>query len=302
MERLEQAAPPVAEQVVEPVVRVRLDLAYLGTAFRGWARQPGLRTVQGEVEEALATLLRTPVTLTVAGRTDAGVHAAAQVANFDVEQSRISKLNRAGDFEAGMAALQGRLNGLLSRGSEVAGADVVVKSVRVVSGDFDARFSALKRHYCYRISDRVETNDPLTATTMWWIGAQLDVSAMQAEATCLLGEHDFLSFCKPREGATTIRTLEEVRVQRSSTGIEVRLSADAFCHSMVRSVVGTLVEVGRGRRPSGWVKQLVEQPSRSHSVPIAPAHGLTLVAVEYPGEDEWADQQKRTRRLRSLDC
>ena len=133
MERLEEAEPARFTRIGEDAVRVRLDLAYLGTAFHGWALQPQLRTVQGEVEQALATLLRTPVTLTVAGRTDAGVHAAAQVANFDVEQSRISRLNRAGDFEAGLAALQGRLNGLLSRGSEAAGADVVVKSVRAVS-------------------------------------------------------------------------------------------------------------------------------------------------------------------------
>lgn len=302
MERLEEAEPARFTRIGEDTVRVRLDLAYLGTAFHGWALQPQLRTVQGEVEQALATLLRTPVTLTVAGRTDAGVHAAAQVANFDVEQSRISRLNRAGDFEAGLAALQGRLNGLLSRGSEAAGADVVVKSVRVVTADFDARFSALKRHYCYRISDRVETNDPLTGATVWWSSAPLDVDVMQAEVNCLLGEHDFLSFCKPREGATTIRTLEEARVERTPAGIEVHLSADAFCHSMVRSVVGALVEVGRGRRPRGWIEQLVGEPSRAHSVPIAPAHGLTLIAVEYPGGDEWADQQKRTRRFRSLDC
>ncbi|MDO5035326.1 MAG: tRNA pseudouridine(38-40) synthase TruA [Actinomycetaceae bacterium] len=284
----------------EKKVRIRLDLRYLGTGFHGWASQPGLRTVQGEVEKALFTLLRVEVALTVAGRTDAGVHAAAQVANFDVEPERVERLSREGSFEAGLESLHGRLNGLLARGSQGAGADVVVTGVQVVSEDFDARFSALARHYSYRISDEVATNDPLTAAAVWWVPARLDVEQMERAGASLIGEHDFLSFCKPREGATTIRTLTRLEVQRTPHGVEVRLSADAFCHSMVRSIVGALVEVGRGRRSAQWLEELVRNPGRENAAPIAPAHGLTMMGVDYPSEGEWRAQQGVTRRVRSL--
>lgn len=283
-------------------VRVRLDLGYRGTQFHGWARQPGLRTVQGVIEEALFTLLREEVTLTVAGRTDAGVHAAAQVATFDVEAEKIARLSREATLERGLAALRNRLNALLARSSAGPGADAVIVRASTVSTDFDARFSALTRHYRYRMSDRVETNDPLTDETVWWVGSSLNVEAMQEAARELLGEHDFLSFCKPREGATTIRTLKQLEVLRTPSGIEVTLAADAFCHSMVRSIVGALVEVGKGRREAEWVRKLVEMPSREQAAPIAPAHGLTLIGVDYPSEDQWQAQQQLARRVRSLNC
>ncbi|MDO5048724.1 MAG: tRNA pseudouridine(38-40) synthase TruA [Actinomycetaceae bacterium] len=283
--------------LVDPL-RVRLDIRYRGTAFHGWAAQPGLVTVQGAVEDALGLLLRVPVTLTVAGRTDAGVHALAQVAHFDVEESRVRALARDGALENGLQLLRNRLNTLLARGSDSPGSDVVILAVRAVNADFDARFSAVQRRYRYRISDSVTTRDPLTADAVWWVNYALDVDAMSRAAQHLLGEHDFLSFCKPREGATTIRTLRAITVSRDEHGIFVELRADAFCHSMVRSIVGALVEVGRGRRSDLWVKELVDNPGRLKPAPVAPAHGLTMLGVDYPDPKHWADQQHQTRRRR----
>ena len=310
------------------VVRVRLDLAYDGTAFHGWAAQPGLRTVEGVLTEVLGTLVRTPVRLTVAGRTDAGVHARHQVAHVDVPRGSWEGLrgrparatggsgrNEAGQGRSAAEALVSRMNGLLAREAgtwrETSGAppiprgtgDVVVHTAQEVSCDFDARFSATGRHYVYRLCDRVEARDPLRRHDVVWLPrGPLDLVAMDRATRVLLGEHDFLSFCRPREGATTVRTLREFRISDEGGTVRIDVSADAFCHSMVRSLVGAALEVALARRPPEWVGELLDARSRRSAAPIAPAHGLTLERVDYPPEDQWAARARESARRRDECC
>lgn len=302
-------------------VRVRLDLAYDGGAFNGWAAQPGLRTVEGVLSAALATILRTPVRLTVAGRTDSGVHAAAQVAHLDVNPAAWDSLPGRSDRPP-QDALVTRLTGVLAReaqessGSHGLGAvprgasDVVVRRARVVSNAFDARFSALGRRYTYRVADGGPSpapRDPARRGHVLWLPEALDVEAMNASMAPLLGEHDFLSYCRPREGATTIRTLRSLRWQRVPDGapgpdgglVTLEVEADAFCHSMVRALVGAALAVGRGSRPASWPGDLLAARSRNGAAPVAPAHGLTLEAVTYPPEAEYAAQAERARVVRT---
>ncbi|WP_138756832.1 tRNA pseudouridine(38-40) synthase TruA [Modestobacter altitudinis] len=265
------------------LVRVRLEVSYDGTALHGWARQPGQRTVQGELELGLATVLRHDVDLTVAGRTDAGVHAVGQVAHTDLPAEL---------FAAHESRLLRRLRGVLP-------ADVAVTGARVVRPEFDARFAALARHYVYRLTDADSGPPPLRrADTAAW-PRRLDASAMRVAAALLLGQHDFAAFCRRREGATTIRTLLDLDVCREGAVIEVQASADAFCHSMVRSLVGALIAVGEGRRPAGWPASLLAMTSRANDVPVAPAGGLTLVRVDYPPDDDLAARALVTRARRS---
>ena len=264
------------------LVRVRLDVSYDGTAFSGWARQPGQRTVQGELELGLATVLRHDVDLTVAGRTDAGVHATGQVAHTDLPPAVLAEHR---------TPLLRRLRGVLPP-------DVAVTGARAVPAEFDARFAALARHYVYRLTDAVSGPPPLRrADTVGW-PRRLDASAMKVAAALLLGQHDFAAFCRRREGATTIRTLLDLDVVRDGDLVEVRASADAFCHSMVRSVVGAVVAVGEGRRPAGWPASLLAMTSRANDVPVAPAGGLTLVRVDYPADEELAARTMVTRAMR----
>ena len=265
------------------LVRVRLEVSYDGTALHGWARQPGQRTVQGELELGLATVLRHDVDLTVAGRTDAGVHAVGQVAHTDLPAEL---------FAAHEGRLLRRLRGVLPP-------DVAVTGARVVRPEFDARFAALARHYVYRLTDADSGPPPLRrADTAAW-SRRLDASAMRVAAALLLGRHDFAAFCRRREGATTIRTLLDLDVLREGPVIEVQASADAFCHSMVRSLVGALIAVGEGRRPAGWPASLLSMTSRANDVPVAPPGGLTLVRVDYPPDDELAARALVTRARRS---
>jgi tRNA pseudouridine38-40 synthase len=248
----------------------------------GWARQPGQRTVQGDLEQAMSMVLRVPVDLTVAGRTDAGVHATGQVAHCDVPRPV---------WEEQQHRLVRRLRGVLPP-------DIAVPAVTEVTADFDARFSALGRHYVYRLTDDPAGPPPLRrADTVGW-PRTLDADAMSSAAGLLLGEHDFAAFCRRREGATTIRTLLALDVVRTGTLIEVFASADAFCHSMVRSLVGALTAVGEGRRPSGWPAALFATSERSSEVPVAPAGGLTLVRVDYPVDEELAARALVTRARR----
>jgi tRNA pseudouridine38-40 synthase len=259
-------------------VRVRLDIAYDGTGFSGWARQPGRRTVQETLESGLATVLRLPaVALTVAGRTDAGVHASGQVAHCDVPELPDTLVRR--------------LAGVLP-------ADVRVTSARAVPADFDARFAALWRRYEYRISDAESGASPLRRTVVLSWPRRLDVAAMATSAQSLLGLHDFAAFCKRREGATTTRTLLECGIVRAGDEIMCTVVADAFCHSMVRSLVGAFVAVGEGRRPPDWPATLLTRTERANDVAVAPAHGLTLVAVGYPPDDELAARATQTRNRR----
>ncbi|WP_233517391.1 tRNA pseudouridine(38-40) synthase TruA [Geodermatophilus marinus] len=257
-------------------------MAYDGTALHGWARQPGQRTVQGDLEAALATVLRRPVGLTVAGRTDAGVHATGQVAHCDVP---LDVWDRHRD------GLVRRLRGVLAP-------DVAVTAVGTAPPDFDARFGALARHYVYRLTDAPGGAPPLRRadTTPWPRG--VDAAAMAAAARLLLGEHDFAAFCRRREGATTVRALQALDVARDGALVTVAASADAFCHSMVRSLVGALLVVGEGRRPVGWPAALLGRTERSGEVPVAPARGLTLVRVDYPADDALAARAKVTRARR----
>ena len=264
------------------LVRLRLGIAYDGTALHGWARQPGPRTVQEELETALATVLRIPVRLTVAGRTDAGVHATGQVASCDVPADTWAE-------QAGK--LLRRLRGVLP-------ADIAVTTAEVAHPDFDARFAALARHYVYRLTDAPAGPPPLRRSdTVGWPRA-LDAEAMALAAGLLLGEHDFAAFCRRREGATTIRTLLRLDVSRDGALITVAASADAFCHSMVRSLVGALLAVGEGRRPPEWPAGLLPRLERADEVPVAPAAGLTLVAVDYPPDERLAERILETRRRR----
>lgn len=262
------------------LVRLRLDLGYDGTGFSGWARQPGLRTVEETVARAVATALRLPEVpaLTVAGRTDAGVHATGQVAHVDVPEP--------GDLDR----LPRRLAGLLP-------AEIVVRRITVAAPGFDARFSATGRRYRYRVTDLPP--DPLRRDdTVAW-PRPLDAPAMDEAAAGLVGEHDFAAYCRPREGATTVRTLRRLRVEREPDGVVVAtVEADAFCHNQVRSMMGALLAVGEGRRPTGWPAEVLAAGVRDSAVAVAPPHGLTLEHVDYPPADQLAAQATRTRQRR----
>jgi tRNA pseudouridine38-40 synthase len=263
-------------------VRIRLDVAYDGTGFHGWAAQPELRTVEGELSAALATVLRVPsVELTCAGRTDAGVHARGQVVHLDLPElpEDVDRLAR-------------RVNGVL-------GDDVRVHRAVVAPEGFDARFSALWRRYAYRVADRPELVDPLRRGHVLAWGRPLDSVLMNAASVALVGEHDFASFCKQREGATTIRTLLDLHWSRADDGVLVaHVRADAFCHSMVRALVGCLVAIGEGRRQVSWAAEVLAAGRRDSSVAVAPAHGLTLEEVGYPPDAELGARVEITRSRR----
>ncbi len=257
-------------------------MSYDGAGFSGWAVQPGRRTVAGCVLEALSLLLPGHGRLVVAGRTDAGVHAIGQVAHVDVPAQ----------------TYQERAEKLLRGFAGVLPPDVRVRAVRAVSADFDARFSALRRHYRYRVTDAPWGPEPLRRhDTIGW-PRPLDVPAMAAAADRLLGLHDFAAYCRRREGATTIRELQRLEVVRAEV-VEISVSADAFCHSMVRSLTGALLAVGDGRCAPSWPAELLSRRERASEVVVAPAGGLTLVAVDYPEDTELAAQAVRTRRMRS---
>ena len=289
------------------LVRLRLGIAYDGTALHGWARQPDQRTVQGDLEEALARVLRRPVALTVAGRTDAGVHATGQVAHTDVprtvwEEQRprlVRRLRGVLPPDIAVHSVEVQRPRLVRRLRGVLPPDIAVHSVEEAPPEFDARFGALRRHYAYRLTDADSGPPPLRrADTVGW-PRRLDADAMAAAADRLLGLHDFAAFCRHREGATTIRTLVTLAVTREADLVTVRASADAFCHSMVRGLVGALTAVGEGRRPPEWPAALLSRTERSSEVPVVPAGGLTLVAVDYPPDDELAARAEVTRALRS---
>jgi tRNA pseudouridine38-40 synthase len=276
-------------------VRIRIDLAYDGTDFNGWATQPGLRTVQETVESALATSLRTDaVRVACAGRTDAGVHARAQVGHADLDPGLVvGSVGRA--REPALAALTRRLNGILPL-------DVRVHRVVQAPEGFDARFSALWRRYAYRIADAAETVDPLLRGQVLAWPRPLDIDRMNAGAALLLGEHDFAAFCRRREGATTIRTLLDLAWSRNALGLVVaHVRADAFCHNMVRSLVGCLVAVGDGRREPEFAREVLGGRVRDGRVAVAQPRGLTLEQVAYPPDDELAQRAIDVRKVRSLD-
>jgi tRNA pseudouridine38-40 synthase len=275
------------------LVRLRIDLAYDGTDFKGWARQPGFRSVQGEIEEALDTVLRTTgTTVIVAGRTDAGVHARGQVVHVDVDDAALAELPRRGE-DSPTTALRRRVNG-------VAGGDVRVHRVSVAPDGFDARFSAIWRRYAYRIADEPTLVDPLRRGHVVAWPRPLDEAAMNLAAQHLLGLNDFAAFCRRREGATTIRSLIELDWRRIDGILVAGVRADAFCHSMVRSLVGCLTAVGEGRRDPGWAAEILMAKRRDPGMTVAPAHGLTLEEVGYPADDQLAVQGELSRAKREL--
>ena len=276
-------------------MRLRVDFAYDGTDFSGWAAQPGRRAVESELSAALSRVLRAPepVRLVVAGRTDAGVHAAGAVCHADVDETAFAALPGRSDRTPQEAAVT-RLNGVLPP-------DVVVRDVQVAPEGFDARFSALRRRYRYRLCDDVRRLDPVRRRDTVVHKRALDVAAMDAAARNLLGLHDFAAFCKKREGATTVRTLLDYSWVRGADGVlEATVVADAFCHSMVRSLVGAVVPVGEGRREVDWPAQVLSAGRRDPAVAVMPPHGLSLVEVVYPPDDRLAERATQARATREL--
>ena len=267
------------------MTRWRLDIAYDGANFSGWATQPDRRTVQCELETWIPRVLRLdqPTPLTVAGRTDAGVHARGQVAHVDLPDNV--------DTSA-----------MLRRLSRVLTPDIVVTSVRPVPSTFDARFSALWRRYVYRLWDESSRPDPVTRFHVAPVRGHLDLDCLNTAGTSLLGLRDFAAFCKHREGATTIRTLLDCHAKRLDDPcgtVEVTVRADAFCHSMVRSLVGALTAVASGRRSQDWLDNVAASTSRASSVLVMPACGLTLEEVGYPSDEDLARRAAQARSRRS---
>ncbi|MFD1714674.1 tRNA pseudouridine synthase A [Amnibacterium flavum] len=282
-------------------VRFRLGIAYDGTHFNGWAKQPGLRTVQGVLEEAVATLFRkSPVhpSFSVAGRTDSGVHATGQVAHVDLERAHVAALESTRLAQStGRKAdelLRDRLNGIL--GSYT---DVIITSCDHAPEGFDARFSASWRRYEFRIADALAVKDPLQRHRTVWYGPELDVELMALACQGMLGLGDFAAYCKARDGATTIRTLQEFSWRRDADGVVIAtLQADAFCHSMVRSLMGAAVAVSEGRLTSDRLAALLHERRRSGEVAVLPARGLTLLEVAYPADSDVAARADQTRARR----
>ena len=239
----------------------RLDLAYDGSGFRGYARQQGQRTVQAELETALGTLLKSPVVTSVAGRTDAGVHALGQVVSFEYQgQLDVDRVTQS-------------LNGIL-------GPEIVVRRVTTQPSGFHARFSATWRRYRYLL-DQSSAPDPLTRGYVWNTRRSLDVTAMTSSASEFVGTHDFTSFCKAVKGKSNVRNLQELTLSSDGDRIEMWVKSNAFCHQMVRSIVGHLYDVGRGYIESSTTSEVIAARDRSLVATVAPSHGLTLMAVGY---------------------
>jgi tRNA pseudouridine38-40 synthase len=281
---------PMAGLVVRPsglaVVRVRLDIGYDGTGFSGWARQPGQRTVQGTLEDALTRVLglTEPAALTVAGRTDAGVHARGQVAHADIQADRWT--------DGGHTAAR-RLARLLPP-------DVRVHRLTAAPPGFDARFSAIWRRYAYRVCDDLAMADPLARHATLWYRSRLDVAAMNQAARGCLGDHDFAAFCRRRDGASTVRTLLRLDWTRTEPAVaEATVVADAFCHNMVRALVGALLKVGDGSRPPDWPAQVLAGRVRDPAAPVVGPQGLCLEEVGYPADAGLAARATAARNPRT---
>ncbi|MFD9127346.1 tRNA pseudouridine(38-40) synthase TruA [Kitasatospora sp. NPDC059571] len=287
--------PPVKDGPADGHRRIRLDLAYQGADFSGWARQRGRRTVQEEIENALQVVTRSalPYQLTVAGRTDAGVHARGQVAHVDLPDAVWAEHG-----EKLLRRLAGRLP-----------ADIRIYRVAEAPHGFDARFAAIWRRYAYRVADHPGGVDPLLRGHVLWHDRPLDVDRMNEAARLLLGEHDFAAYCKKREGATTIRTLLELHWDRvpvdpyaaqEGTLAVATVRADAFCHNMVRSLVGAMLLVGDGHRPLEFPGQVLAGRVRNSAVNVVRPYGLTLEEVGYPADDLLAERNRAARRMRTL--
>jgi len=261
--------------------RIRIDLSYDGTNFYGWGKQADRRTVQGELEAALFTLFQINVDTVVAGRTDAGVHASGQVCHVDVPENDYTDIAY-------------RLNRILND-------EIRIKSVTRVSDDFHARFGALRRHYIYKIKDGNGFIEPTARLDIspWY--RNLDINLMNEAATTLIGEHDFFSYARFREKATTIRDLQRFDFQRTPDGLIIAtVSADAFLYNMVRSLIGTMVYIGEGRFPVSWAREILDQKERPSDSVVFPAKGLTFVGVDYPAESELKSRILKTMQHRNI--
>ena len=290
-----EPAAPLGGGGLASSVRIRLDFGYDGTAFSGWAMQPGKRTVETELSAALTLILRaaTPVRLVVAGRTDAGVHARGAVAHADVDPAGWALLPGRSARSPAEAALA-RLNGVLP-------ADVVIHRVSVAPEGFNARFSASQRRYLYRLCDRPHLLDPLRRGDTVIHRRPLDVELMHEAGQQLLGLRDFAAFAKRRDGATTIRTLRDFSWLRAGDGVlEARVVADAFCRSMVRALVGAVIPVGEGRQPVEWPARVLVAGLRHPGVVVMPAQGLSLEEVTYPPDVEVGGRATAARFRRVL--
>ncbi len=263
--------------------RLRIDLAYDGTNFAGWAKQPDLRTVQGALEEALAKLVRVPINTIVAGRTDAGVHATGQVVHVDIPESAPSSRYRPAEDIWDFAHFKYRLNQMLDE-------DIRVLEVDNAPVNFDARFSATARHYRYKLLDGNRDLPPLRRIDVATWFRPLDVALMNQASAPLLGKHDFFTFCRYREGSTTERTLLEFQWSRDPEGFLIcDIAADGFGWNMVRNLVGASVCVGEGRFPVTWISEILGAGERVSDSYVFPARGLTLVTVDYPDAAALAD-------------
>ena len=261
--------------------RLRIDLAYDGSNFFGWARQPDRRTIQGLIEEVLSRILKCDVDTVVAGRTDAGVHASAQVAHFDVPATL---------FESGL-----EYKDLIYKLNRILEEDVRVLNISEAPAGFNARFSALRRFYIYKIQDGNRPIPPLARLDIESWYRELDLDLLNQAATSLIGTHDFAAFCKFKAGGTTIRTLEKFTWLRNSEGVlEADVVADAFCYSMVRNLVGAVVSVADGRRDLPWLANVLAKKMRVSDSMVFPSRGLTLYRVEYPADSELLERAKIT--------
>jgi len=261
--------------------RLRIDIAYDGTNFFGWGAQPDRRTLQDLVEEAISRISRTDTESIVAGRTYAGVHATGQVIHVDVPDVMFSGELNYIDFRY-------KLNRILDE-------DVRIMNITDAPAGFHARFSALRRHYVYKILDNNDVITPLSRfdVASWY--RPFDVARMNEASKLVLGHHDFAAFCKFRQGSTTIRTLEKYEWHRSADGLLVAdVVADAFCYSMVRNLVGAVVCVADGRKDSSWMSELLANKERVSDSLVFPARGLTLVQVDYPSDDQLLERAKIT--------
>jgi tRNA pseudouridine38-40 synthase len=299
--------------VVPAPVRLRLDVAYDGGGFRGWSVQPGLRTVQGVLNEAIE---RHPVgeltagIPTCAGRTDAGVHARGQVAHADLYPAAAAAAAAVPDDPADRAGPDVRQVPVIAvdpddlvraarRWRRALPEDVSLRGVRIAPPQFDARFGAIWRRYVYRVRDSDESADPLQRGFVLRYPRRLDTDRLTAAGRLLLGEHDFAAFCRRKPDATTIREMFECSATRAVDGVvEISFRADAFCQQMVRSLVGALLPVGDGTREPGWPAELLELRTRA-TVQLAPPQGLCLEEVGYPPDEELAARIAQTRAVRT---
>ena len=267
--------------------RLRLDLAYDGTQFSGWATQPGMRTMQDMVEEAIARIVRHDIESVVAGRTDAGVHATGQVIHVDVADSAF-------DRELTYKDLRYKLNRILDE-------DIRITNISDAPSGFHARFSALRRYYTYKILDDNQVITPAQRFDVapWY--RHLDHNLMNEAASHLLGTHDFAAFCKFKPGGTTVRSLEKYEWVRTEDGLLIAdVVADAFCYSMVRNLVGAIVCVADGRKPTSWIAELLANRERVSDSLVFPARGLTLYRVDYPSDDQLLERAKVTVARRGV--